>query len=224
MYRIKNKAEEYEYEVQLRLQFEAKLNSMHSAHRMVEGDLKTTREKLLNVSSELDRYRDLHTELSKTYQKCKVDKEQLESQMGFKEERISGLIRENTLLQEALHEYEERVNIRKKKNKETVKTDEKTGRRISVEQAIKELHSIARIGEDPENKDSREHLKKYLPDKQIEIYESRYNELNKNHLVVLEELNGLKSQGLGYEEIIKERDERIAKINGFLEDLRGKII
>jgi len=37
--------------------------------------------------------------------------------MIFKEERIEGMIRENTLLQEIIHEYEERVNIREKKNK-----------------------------------------------------------------------------------------------------------
>ena len=57
------------------------------------------------------------TNIENKYNSWKIELEQIQSQMIFKEERIEGMIRENTLLQEIIHEYEERVNIREKKNK-----------------------------------------------------------------------------------------------------------
>ena len=52
----KDKAEQYEYEVKLRMQFETKLNGMHSLHRMVESQLITAkhdRDKAIDENKDL---------------------------------------------------------------------------------------------------------------------------------------------------------------------------
>ncbi|CAI2364608.1 unnamed protein product [Moneuplotes crassus] len=215
---IKNKSEEYEYEVQLRLQFEAKLNSLHSAHRAVEGEFRTTKADRDRYLEELVRFKGLYQNFRKQYFTCNSEKETLESQLSFREQRIKSLIRENTLLQETLHEYEERVGIKNRRDKAQIEVDSKTGKRISVEEALKELHSISEVNQDLKNAEGISPNPKYLPKDQPQIYEERYNELNEKYLVIQSELNTYKAKETSDNGIVKEKDERISKLKAQIEE------
>ena len=88
-----------------------------------------------------------------------------------------------------------------------------------MEEAIQELHSIAKIGEENDEHLAHKNKGKYDPPEQLEIYEARYNELNKKYLKVIEENNSLNSTKIGVQEILRERDGRIQRLNNNFEEL-----
>lgn len=158
----------------------------------------------------------------KNFNDLKVQKEQIEDQMLFTEERIAGLIRENKFLHLNIREYEYRLANKDKLDQDKIEIDPETGKRVSVEEAIHDLHSLAKIGQEPENALVRSDYKKYLPIEQVEIYEERYSKLSKLYNQVIEEMQGHKANAIGEREIIKERDERIGKLHRELENIKGK--
>lgn len=62
---------------------------------------------------------------------------------------------------------------------------------------------------------------KYQPEKKDNIYEKKFKELEEKHIDLTEELQKYKRESLGHEEIVKEKDERIARIKHSLEELQN---
>jgi hypothetical protein len=134
------------------------------------------------------------------------------------------LTRENELLRQNIQEFQNRMASKERRAQSQVAGDSRDSKKISIEQAISELHSIAKIGES-QNANSVEvtSQNKYLPIEQVEVYEQRYNELSKKYLKVCEEMQEYKAQAIGEGELIKERDIRIQKLNHELSELRGRV-
>lgn len=196
---------------------------MHSIHRTAESDLSRTKIEKQQVLAELEHCKETCKTLRKDYNTCKIEKDQLETKFKFTEEKLEGVAKENEFLVDCLKEHENKLTWKELQQRALVEIDSKTGKRISVEQAIAELHSLARIGEDPQyNSMNVINYDKYLPIEQVEIYEKRYNDLNVKYMQVLEEMHAFKLERIGEEVLIQERDERISKLNEELDILKGK--
>lgn len=196
---------------------------MHSIHRTVESDLARTKIEKERIFAELEHCRETCKVLRKDYNTWKIEKDQLETKFNFTQEKLEGFTKENEFLLESIKEHEKKITWKELQQRALVEIDPKTGKKISVEQAIAELHSLARIGEDPQyNSMNVVNLDKYLPIEQVEIYEKRYNDLNAKYMQVLEEFHVLKTKNIGEEVLIHERDERIANLNDELTILKGK--
>ena len=100
--------------------------------------------------------------------------------------------------------------------------EKEVDKEVIVEKAIKDLKELARIGIDHDIVPIKviQHSQ-YLPIEQIKIYEGRYNDLNEKYFKTLEELQKIKVINIGEEQLLKERDSRIIKINEELIQLRG---
>lgn len=131
---------------------------------------------------------------------------------------------ENETLKQTIYEFHNRIASKERQANERVEVDPKTGKRISIEQAITELHSLARIGEDSEsNALNVTNGDKFMPIEQVEVYEQRYHELNKKYVQALEDMQDYKVKAIGEGELLQERDERIRKTYKELELLKGMI-
>jgi len=131
---------------------------------------------------------------------------------------------ENETLKQTIYEFHNRIASKERQANERVEVDPKTGKRISIEQAITELHSLARIGEDSEsNALNVTNGDKFMPIEQVEVYEQRYHELNKKYVQALEDMQDYKVKAIGEGELLQERDERIRKTYEELELLKGMI-
>lgn len=62
---------------------------------------------------------------------------------------------------------------------------------------------------------------KYQPEERKNIYESKYKELEENHLKTVEQLQKYKRDSLGFDEILKEREERIMRIKSSLTEVQN---
>lgn len=210
----KEKAEKYEYEVQLRLQFEAKLNSMHSMHRTLETQLVQAKNDRFLAVEQLDHYKEQATLYMKQFNQIRIDKEEIDQKHKFDLEKIATMQEEISMLKETLLEYESKLNLRRQSTM-NLNSD-------NIQNAISELknktfdpqiHEInVKLIEDSKN----------LSHEQIEIYENRYRELSELYVKTLDELNVYKSEKIGNEEILNERNSRIDRLKKELETIKRK--
>jgi chromosome segregation ATPase len=197
---------------------------MHSGQRMIEAELKIAKKIKEDIEEEHSKFKKRSIYYEKNYNVCKAQKEQIEHQMSFTEERIAGLVKENAFLNLNVHEYEIRLTNRERLDRERVQGDPGTGNRTSVAEAITELHSLAKMGQEPGNTLIRSDHKKYLPIEQVEVYDKRYDDLSKLYNEVLDESQEIRARAMGEQEIIKERDYRIGNLHLELKRITGKFI
>ena len=89
------------------------------------------------------------------------------------------------MLRQNIQEFQNRMASKERRAQLQVAGDSKGSKKISIEQAITELHSLAKIGESQDTNSLQiMSQKKYLPIEQVEVYEQRYNELSKKYLKV----------------------------------------
>ena len=148
----------------------------------------------------------------------------MQTKENFNNDKVIALKMENETLKQTIYEFHNRIASKERQANERVEVDPKTGKRISIEQAITELHSLARIGEDSEsNALNVTNGDKFMPIEQVEVYEQRYHELNKKYVQALEDMQDYKVKAIGEGELLQERDERIRKTYKELELLKGMI-
>ena len=218
----RDKSDQYEYEVKLRLQFESKLNGMHSVNRMVESQLNSAKAERDKAMEELSNFQEQINYFKNQNNKSIEQIEELQAQWLIYQEKISNITKENEYLKEHLNDHQHKIESGAYSMRAGEEVNSDTGKYLSVEQAISELKELAKIGEDAES-NSLKVIKHsdFLPMEQIEIYENRYNELNDKYNKAVSELHYLKLEAVGEAEIIKERDNRIQKLNEQLNRLKG---
>ena len=218
----RDKSDQYEYEVKLRLQFESKLNGMHSVNRMVESQLNSAKAERDKAMEELSNFQEQINYFKNQNNKSIEQIEELQAQWLIYQEKISNITKENEYLKEHLNDHQHKIESGAYSMRAGEEVNSDTGKYLSVEQAITELKELAKIGEDAES-NSLNVIKHsdFLPMEQIEIYENRYNELNDKYNKAVSELHYLKLEAVGEAEIIKERDNRIQKLNEQLNRLKG---
>jgi len=79
----------HEEEVQLRLKFESKLNNMHSIHRDVDTKYRRALKEIENINADKDIYQEKMKKYHSEYLDMKRIKEEKESEIEFKNEKIS---------------------------------------------------------------------------------------------------------------------------------------
>ena len=60
---------------------------------------------------------------------------------------------------------------------------------------------------------------KYQPEERENIYEAKYKELEETNTKIVEELQKYKRESLGFDEILKEKEERIARLKKTYDEL-----
>ena len=211
----RDKAEKYEYEVKLRLQFESKLNSMHSMHRATEKMLHHVKNDKLAIQEEMEYFKQQTSILRKQYNQERIDKEEVDQKIDLLKEKNETLVHENSMLKENIKEYEDKLSWQRKN---TIRID---GR--SIHDVISELKedNTPEIEEiEPRISD----LDKYLPKSQVEVYEKRYNDLSEKYNTVMDELKQLKSMKIGNDEIINDHDKRIKTLREELNSVKGNYL
>ena len=83
----RDKSEKCEYEVQLRLQFESKLNSMYSMHRATENILHHIKNDKLAMEGELEYFKEQTSILRKQYNQERIDNEKINQKIDFLKEK-----------------------------------------------------------------------------------------------------------------------------------------
>ena len=175
----RDKAEKYEYEVQLRLRFESKLNSMHSMHRDTENILHHIKNDKLAIEEELEYFKEQTSILRKQYNQERIDKEEVNQKIDFLKEKNETITRENNLLKENIKEYEDKLGLNRDN---TISIDGKSIQDIILELKEDNTPEIQEI--EPRISD----LDKYLPKSQVDVYEKRYNDLSDKYNTIMDEL------------------------------------
>jgi len=62
---------------------------------------------------------------------------------------------------------------------------------------------------------------KYEPNEKPNLFEQKYRELESIHSSTVEELQKYKRDSLGFEEILKEREERLSRVKGLLTEVQN---
>lgn len=89
------------------------------------------------------------------------------------------------MLRQNIQEFQNKMASKERRAQSQVSGDSVGSKKISIEQAISELHSLAKIGESQDEKSLKiMDQNKYLPIEQVEVYEQRYNDLSKKYLKV----------------------------------------
>lgn len=93
LYQAKN----HEEEVQLRLQFESKLNSLHSLHRDVKAQYSRALEDILNLQEQLKEKTSLCAEQSEELIKLRSEKVENLSKISLQSEKLENLTSDLTI-------------------------------------------------------------------------------------------------------------------------------
>lgn len=187
----------HEEEVQLRLKFESKLNNMHSIHRDVETKYRRALSEIENLRVDRNTYQEKMKQFQSDYLDTKRLKEEREAELEFKDEKIQLLTKENKLRKEQIDSLEKKL----------------VGLQTSVEFKL----NIEYIQSEAERLD----FSKYQPEERVDIYETKYKELEENNSKIVEELQQLKRDKLGFDEILKEREERILRVKSLLTQVQN---
>lgn len=135
----KDKAEQYEYEVKLRLQFESKLNGMHSVNRMVESQLTSVKIERDKVIEELSNFQEQIRYFKNENDKNLEQIEELKAQLLIYQEKYSNVSKENEYLRAHVLDHEKRIESGAYSSKIGKEVNPKTGKYLSVEKALDEL-------------------------------------------------------------------------------------
>ena len=195
---------------------------MHSVNRMVESQLSSAKVERDKAVDELSNFQEQISYFKNQNDKSTEIIEELRAQLLICQEKYANISKENEYLKEHIFDHERKIesgafNMRSKDD-----FNSNTGKYFSVEKALSELRSLARIGEDPEsNALNVVKHSDFLPIEQIEVYEDRFNKLNEKYNKVVAELHESKLESIGEEVIIKEREDRIKKIYNELNQLKG---
>lgn len=145
--------------------------------------------------------RDSYQQKMKEYQSDFLDmkrvKEEKESEIEFKDERISLLQRENDIRRQQIENLEEKM--------------------INLQRSVEFKLNIEYVESEAKKLD----FSKYQLDDKPDIYEQKFKELESANNEVVEELQKYKRESLGFEEILKEREERISRVKALLIEMQN---
>eukprot|EP00347_Sterkiella_histriomuscorum_P012772 403367281 len=205
----------HEEEVQLRLKFESKLNSMHSMHRELEIKHKRLQIDLATAQNLIQRHEKLIEEQATDIIHLKVIKAENENKIHLLEEKKATMEREVNLKNNLVAEIEKRM-------KET--QDESDLNKYQIHEQSKELTEQRLKIDCLETKvegliSEKQHLEIGLKEEQTfrQIFEDKNLELKDKYSDLLNEHNELRQRLVGFEETVKNANERI-------EQQRDKII
>jgi chromosome segregation ATPase len=187
----------HEEEVQLRLKFESKLNNMHSIHRDVETKYRRALNEIENLRVDKNMYQEKMKQFQSDYLDTKRLKEEKEGEMEFKDEKIQLLTKENKLRKEQIDNLEKKL--------------------LGLQSSVEFKLNIEYIQSEAERLD----FSKYQPEERVDIYETKFKELEEANWKIVEELQKLKRDKLGFEEILKEREERILRVKSLLTEIQN---
>lgn len=208
----------HEEEVQLRLKFESKLNNMHSIHR----DLGTKyRRALLDIETLQNTNELLNTkkiEIIQELNEIKVEFAEQETKLSYDREKIIALSRENEI----------KVNQVKELLEKTAEMQEKYDRLQYQYQLTLKNGSEQKLSIDVLNsqiqalKNEKTHLRQNEVESRMlkETFETKLNETTEELKTIKETLQISEREVLGFNEIRKEREERIEKLKQELDHLK----
>ena len=187
----------HEEEVQLRLKFESKLNNMHSIHRDVETKYKRALKEIESIIEDRDNYREKSKTYYNEYMEVRRIKEELESELEFRGEKIQFLTKENQIRKEQIDNLENKL--------------------INIQNAVEFKLNIEYIQSEAQKLD----FSKYQPEEKMDIYEQKFKELEQANSTIVEELQKYKRESLGFDEVLKEREERIIRVKSLLTEVQN---
>ena len=187
----------HEEEVQLRLKFESKLNNMHSIHRDVDGKYKRSLKEIEGVIVERDNLQ----EKAKQYYAQLLDvtriKEEKEAEIDLKDEKVKALTKENQLRKEQINNLENKL--------------------LSVQKSVEFKLNIEYVQGDSQKFD----FAKYQPEERVDVYEQKFKDLESTYRNVVEELQKYKRESMIFEEVLKDKEERIAQTKSILNETQN---
>jgi len=187
----------HEEEVQLRLKFESKLNNMHSIHRDVETKFKRALNEIESLTMDRDSYQSNMKQYQTDYLETRRIKEEKEAEIEFKDERIDLLQKENKIRKEQIENLEKKL--------------------VGIQNSVEFKLNIEYIQSEAQKLD----FSKYQPEERVDIYEQKFKDLEKEYTITINELQVLKRDKLGFDEILKEREERILRVKSMLTELQS---
>lgn len=124
-------------------------------------------------------------------------KEEKESEIEFKDEKIKLLQRENDIRRQQIENLEEKM--------------------VNLQRSVEFKLNIEYVESEAKKLD----FSKYQPEEKPDIYAQKFKELEESNIVVVEELQKYKRESLGYEEILKERENRITRVKALLIEVQN---
>ena len=124
-------------------------------------------------------------------------KEEIESEIEFKDEKINLLAKENIIRKEQIDNLENKL--------------------INIQNAVEFKLNIEYIQSEAQKLD----FSKYQPEEKLDIYEQKFKELEQANSTIVEELQKYKRESLGFEEVLKEREERIIRVKSLLTEVQN---
>lgn len=211
----------HEEEVQLRLKFESKLNNMHSIHR----DLGTKyRRALLDIETLQNTNELLNSkklEILEEFNKLKAEHAEQNTKMAYDREKIIALERENQIKIDQVNsllnktaEMQEKFDKLQYKQQLSLKTVSEQKLNIDVLQS--QIQTL---------KNEKTHLRQSEVESRMlkETFENKLRETADELKAVTETLQLSQREVLGFNEIKREREERIDKLKSEVEHLSIKL-
>jgi golgin subfamily B member 1 len=211
----------HEEEVQLRLKFESKLNNMHSIHR----DLGTKyRRALLDIETLQNTNELLNSkklEILEEFNKLKAEHAEQNTKLAYDKEKINALERENKIKIDQVNdllnktaEMQEKYDKLQYHQQLSLKTISEQKLNIDILQS--QIQTL---------KNEKTHLRQSDVESRMlkETFENKLRETAEELKTITETLQLSQREVLGFNEIKKEREERISKLKSEVEHLTIKL-